>query len=86
MENWSRSIKNSNSTYIYAEISNKITGPHFSPLLNLHTMLDHIEVPINPPLRYGTVSSQLSNRHCTYKPGYKALTSEYNTLSKFAKK
>ena len=86
MENWNGSIKNSNSIYAYAEISNKTTGPHFSPLLNLHTMLNHIKAPINLPLKYGMVSNQLSDHHCTYKPKYKVLMSEYNTLSKFTKK
>jgi hypothetical protein len=86
MENRSRSIKNLSSTYAYAEISNKTTGPRFSPLLNLHTTLDHIEVSINLLLKYGIVSSQFSNHHCTYKLRYKVLMSEYNTWNKFAKK
>jgi hypothetical protein len=86
MENWNGSIKSLNSTYAYAEISNKTTGPRFSPLSNLHTTLNHIEVLTNIPLRYGTVSNRPSNHHCTYKLEYKVSMSEYNTLNKFAKK
>jgi hypothetical protein len=80
------SIRKLNSTYAYAEISDRMTGPNSSPSSNLHTMPTHTKVLTNPLSKYGMDFNLRSNHHCTYKHEYKVWMKEYNIWNKFEKK
>src|SRR5579863_7705123 len=64
-------IKKLSSTYISVETSNRMTGPHYSLLLNLHIIHNPIAVHRKHHSKFGMGSNPPLNHLCIYKQDYK---------------
>src|SRR5579863_4666554 len=71
MVNQKELIKKLSSTYISVETSNRMTGPHYSLLLNLHIIHDPTAVHRKHHSKFDMGSNPPLNHLCIYKPDYK---------------